>query len=167
MPNQSPLHFVKRWRRYQDRPENWPSVPKNTRGVYVLYRSRPSGRFDVCYIGVSGLGPNGTGGIRRRLKRHVKKRRGGRIFHSLRSTTTSHVRRFASLKPCVLGIFVTISAYNSPTSKPDLESFTSCKRLVFGMTNRLPKALRRGGGSISRGKTVVRITWESCPRYHF
>src|SRR4030095_2450290 len=104
MPNQSPLHFVKRWRRYQDR-ENWPSVPKNTRGVYVLYRSRPSGRFDVCYIGVSGLGPNGTGGIRRRLKRHVKKKKGWThfsLFEVHDNITREEIREFEAL---LLGIF--------------------------------------------------------------
>jgi hypothetical protein len=104
MPNQSALRYVKRWRRYQAG-DSWRTVPKNTRGIYVLYRSRPSGRFEVCYIGVAGLGKNGTGGIRSRLKSHAKNKKGWThfsLFEVHDNITREEIREFEML---LLGIF--------------------------------------------------------------
>ena len=73
MPRQARLRTIKRWQRYQPR-DNWSLVPRNTRGLYVLYRKRKVDRYEVCYIGVAGLGVTGGGGIRSRLKSHNAKK---------------------------------------------------------------------------------------------
>jgi hypothetical protein len=72
MPKQSLMRFIKRWKRYQPR-KNWSDVPWQTRGVYVLYRNRSGDNHEVIYIGVAGVGKDGGGGIRGRLKNHNKK----------------------------------------------------------------------------------------------
>jgi hypothetical protein len=73
MPKQSLFRLVKRWRRYQLR-ENVKRTPRHTRGLYVLYR-RNADDYEVVYIGVAGLGPGGTGGIRGRLESHSRSAR--------------------------------------------------------------------------------------------
>lgn len=73
MPEQSIFRIIKRWRRYQAR-ASWTSVPKRTRGLYVLYDNSSSGQYNVIYIGVAGLGKGGTGGIWGRLKSHSRKK---------------------------------------------------------------------------------------------
>jgi hypothetical protein len=77
MPKQSPLRIVKRWKRYEPR-QTARTLPGNTRGLYVLYRKKTDDEYEVVYIGVAGLGPDGGGGIRGRLRRHAVARRGHR-----------------------------------------------------------------------------------------
>lgn len=69
MPRQSILRLVKRWRRYEER-KDWKRVPRRTRGLYVLYSKGPSDKHEVVYIGVAGLGLEGSGSIRSRLGSH-------------------------------------------------------------------------------------------------
>jgi hypothetical protein len=70
MPKQSLLRFIRRWRRYQLRAA-WSQVPKGTRGVYALYRHHGAAdKYEVAYLGIAGVGKDGGGGIRGRLKRH-------------------------------------------------------------------------------------------------
>ena len=71
MPKQSLHRTIKRWKQYEPRKDR-ALVPKDTRGVYVLYRQE-AGNYEVVYIGVSGLGSAGGGGIHRRLRRHDKR----------------------------------------------------------------------------------------------
>ncbi len=79
MPKPSPLRFIKRWRRYEERGD-WRYLLHITRGVYVLYdaekATRSSGNkrkvFRVVYIGVSGVAKNPTSGIGGRLRQHNK-----------------------------------------------------------------------------------------------
>lgn len=71
MPLQSPLGTIKRWKRYAPR-EELGTVPRHTRGFYVLYeqdKERRETRYEVRYIGIAGTGPKGAG-IRNRLKIH-------------------------------------------------------------------------------------------------
>jgi hypothetical protein len=82
MPQQAPLRLVKRWQRYRPRSQ-WSTVPRDTRGFYVLYGNvRPkTGRVkhaDATYIGISGLGKGS--GIRSRLRRHNQRKRGWTHF---------------------------------------------------------------------------------------
>lgn len=76
MPLQSPLGTIKRWRRYVPR-EKRDTVPRETRGFYVLYerdkKSREA-RYEVRYIGIGGTGPKG-GGINRRLRSHHRRKK--------------------------------------------------------------------------------------------
>jgi hypothetical protein len=73
MPKQAPLRFIKRWKRYDPR-KNWKkNIPKETRGVYVLYNNGSPKDYSVVYIGVAGLGATGGGGIRSRIKTHDRK----------------------------------------------------------------------------------------------
>jgi hypothetical protein len=73
MPRQSLLRTIKRWRRYELRAD-WRLVPKETRGLYVLYTHKGPDQYNVNYIGVAGLGKTGGGGIRSRLKSHDKRK---------------------------------------------------------------------------------------------
>lgn len=72
MPQQSLLRLVKRWQRYRPK-EDFRSVPRGTRGFYVLYNKKRGGAYEVRYIGVSGLGAKGR--IDRRLRSHRRKKR--------------------------------------------------------------------------------------------
>lgn len=104
MPKQSLLRFIKRWKRYELR-KNWSKVPRQTRGVYVLYRNRSANRHEVVYIGVAGLGVTGGGGVRSRLKSHNQKIRNWThysIFEVHDNVTREEIREFEAL---LLGIF--------------------------------------------------------------
>lgn len=46
-------------------------VPRNIRGIYVLYKSRPAKKYDVVYIGLALALKNGVAG---RLDKHTKDR---------------------------------------------------------------------------------------------
>jgi hypothetical protein len=72
MTQQSLLRLIKRWKRYRPRDEIG-AVPRGTRGIYVLYSKKGRGeRYEVHYIGVSGLGERGR--IDRRLRSHRRKK---------------------------------------------------------------------------------------------
>ena len=104
MPRQSLLKLVKRWRRYQPLVE-WKTVPRSTRGLYVLYRQKPPEQFEVFYIGVAGLGDVSRGGIRSRLRNHVKKKPGWTHFSFFEvhdNVTSEEIRELEAL---LLGIF--------------------------------------------------------------
>jgi hypothetical protein len=104
MPRQAPLRTIKRWQRYQPR-DNWSLVPRNTRGLYVLYRKRKVDRYEVCYIGVAGLGVTGGGGIRSRLKSHKAKKPDWThysLFEVHDNVTRDEIRELEAL---LLGIF--------------------------------------------------------------
>jgi len=47
-------------------------IPKNTRGIYVLFEKCPRNKFDVVYIGMSG---GEKTGIRGRLGKHRSRKR--------------------------------------------------------------------------------------------
>jgi len=72
MPKQAPLRIVKRWKRYRSK-DDIRSVPRDTRGFYVLYSKGRGERYEVRYIGVSGLGMRGR--VDRRLRSHRRKKR--------------------------------------------------------------------------------------------
>jgi len=104
MPRQAPLRTIKRWQRYQLR-DNWSLVPRNTRGLYVLYRKRKVNRYEVCYIGVAGLGVTGGGGIRSRLKSHNDQKPDWThylLFEVHDNVTREEIRELEAL---LLGIF--------------------------------------------------------------
>ena len=68
---QSELHFFKRCAEFCQK-EDVNRVPKQTRGIYVLYRQcRVRGRtkYDVQYVGMAKVG------IRGRLNAHVRSKR--------------------------------------------------------------------------------------------
>lgn len=105
MPKQSLLRFIKRWRRYQRRGE-WSRVPKGTRGLYALYRRNDaSNEYEVVYIGVAGVGKDGGGGIRGRLKTHHRKKTHWTHYSAFEvhdNVTREEIREFEAL---LLGIF--------------------------------------------------------------
>ena len=104
MPRQSLLRTVKRWLKYEPRSE-WSKVPRNTRGLYVLYVHEPPSRYFVSYIGVAGLGKTGGGGIRARLKSHDEKKPGWThfsLFEVHDNVTREEIRELEAL---MLSIF--------------------------------------------------------------
>ena len=100
MPKQSLLRLIKRWKQYELR-ANRICVPKSTRGVYVLYRNQSGNNHEVVYIGVSGLGESGGGGIHRRLRRHDKRTMGEwthfSFFEVHDNVTSEEIRELESL----------------------------------------------------------------------
>jgi hypothetical protein len=103
MPRQAPLRTIKRWKRYEPR-NNWRLVPKNTRGLYVLYRQRGSD-YEVRYIGVAGISPSGGGGIRSRIKIHSAKKRGWTHFSLFEVHDNILKEEIRELEALLLGIF--------------------------------------------------------------
>jgi hypothetical protein len=104
MPKQSLLRLVKRWRRYVNREERL-SVPSHTRGVYVLYRKGKADSHEVVYIGVAGLGKDGGGGIKSRLRLHHKRIKDWShfsFFEVHENVTKDEIRELEAL---LLGIF--------------------------------------------------------------
>lgn len=64
------LHLLKRCAEWLHR-DSAGDLPPGIRGVYALLRSRPRLRkYDVVYIGMA----TGSGGIRKRLKGHTKRK---------------------------------------------------------------------------------------------
>ena len=78
---QSPLRLIKRCREYVEE-RRVLRVPRDLRGIYVLYRksTRSSGKvhYDVVYVGMAA-----KGGMRARLKLHRRKKRGHWTHFSL------------------------------------------------------------------------------------
>lgn len=104
MPKQSLLRIVKCWQKHAVL-AHWTEVPRNTRGVYVLYRLEDESEFQVVYIGVAGLGASGGGGIRARLKSHAAKIKGWTHFSYFEvhdNVTREEIRELESL---LLAIF--------------------------------------------------------------
>jgi hypothetical protein len=104
MPKQSLLRFIKRWKRYEPR-KNWSQIPRDTRGVYVLYRRGSADSYNVVYIPVAGLGMTGGGGARSRLRRHnsrIKNWTHYSVFEVHDNVTREEIREFEAL---LLGIF--------------------------------------------------------------
>jgi hypothetical protein len=104
MPRQSLHRTIKRWRRYQPRAD-WKLVPKDTRGLYVLYSHRKPAQYQVVYIGIAGLGQTGGGGIRGRLASHDRSKPGWThysLFEVHDNVTRDEIREIESL---LLGIF--------------------------------------------------------------
>ena len=80
-------------------------MPRNTRGLYVLYRKRGVHGYEACYIGVAGLGATGGGGIRARLKSHNAKKTGWThysLFEVHDNVTRDEIKELEAL---LLGIF--------------------------------------------------------------
>ena len=75
MVAQSAFRMIKRWRRYEAK-ERFKSVPRFTRGVYVLYKEKKEkgteDNYEVKYIGIGGISKKGTSGVKGRLENHVK-----------------------------------------------------------------------------------------------
>jgi len=106
MPEQSLLRIVKRWRRYEVRGD-WGSVPRKTRGFYVLYRQgkKSANHFEVVYIGVAGLGTAVRQGIVGRLRAHDRRMRNWTHYSFLEAhdnVTRDDLRELESL---LLSIF--------------------------------------------------------------
>jgi hypothetical protein len=104
MPKQSLLRFIKRWKRYQLR-EDRNKVAQGTRGVYVLYKSSSAKKHEVVYIGVAGVGKQGGGGVRSRLRRHHRRIKGWTHFSFFEvhdNITREEIREIEAL---LLGIF--------------------------------------------------------------
>jgi hypothetical protein len=78
MPLEAPLRLIKACHLFR----SWSgpaSIPKGTRGLYVLYvddSTSDKPRFLVKYIGVAGLGTRARGGIGFRLRRHARRKPG-------------------------------------------------------------------------------------------
>jgi hypothetical protein len=75
---QSPLRLIRKCAEYIPQ-EHVLKVPGGVRGVYVLYRRARNRRskndnYNVVYVGMGGLGEHG--GIRSRLRRHRRTKRG-------------------------------------------------------------------------------------------
>ena len=75
---QSLLRLIRRCAEYVSQ-EHVLKVPGGLRGIYVLYRRIPNRRskkdnYNVVYVGMGGLGEHG--GIRSRLRRHRRTKRG-------------------------------------------------------------------------------------------
>lgn len=104
MPEQSPLRLVKRWRRYQVRGD-WTGVPRQTRGIYVLYRSKGPKRQEVVYIGVAGLAKTGRGGIARRLRSHDRRKKGWTHYSFFEVHDNVFTEEIRELEALLLGIF--------------------------------------------------------------
>ncbi len=103
MPKQSLLRLIRRWKRYQPREERH-KVETQTRGVYVLYL-QVGQDFLVRYIGVAGLGKDGGGGVRSRLRTHhrrIKKWSHFSYFEVHENVTREEIREIEAL---LLGIF--------------------------------------------------------------
>ena len=70
-----PLRLIQRYVEYVP-VADVPSVPRNLRGIYVLYQqekrrgNQKRGHYNVVYVGMAR-----QGGIRRRLRSHSKKKR--------------------------------------------------------------------------------------------
>ena len=65
----SPLRLIKHAVEYRTRSE-CSAVPKQIRGIYVLYKHRPQIQaYDVVYV---GLAASESAGVRRRLRSHDK-----------------------------------------------------------------------------------------------
>lgn len=104
MPRQAHLRTIKRWKRYEPR-DAWKRVPRNTRGLYVLYRKVDDDNYEVRYIGVGGIGLAGSGGIRGRLKNHTANKPSWTHF-SLFEVHDNIVRdEIRELEALLLGIF--------------------------------------------------------------
>lgn len=105
MPKQSLLRFIRRWRRYQLRGD-WSRMSKGTRGVYALYRrTGTADEYQVGYLGIAGVGKDGGGGIRGRLKTHHRKKSGWTHYSAFEvhdNVTREAIREFEAL---LLGIF--------------------------------------------------------------
>jgi len=105
MPKQSLLRLIKRWKRYEPRKDRTP-VPRNTRGVYVLYwKKRATTKYEVVYIGVAGIGKTGGGGIQSRLRTHdhrIKHWSHCSYFEVHDNVTSEEIRELEAL---LLGIF--------------------------------------------------------------
>ena len=104
MPKQSPLRTIKRWKRYEPR-ENRTRVPKQTRGVYVLYRSKSIDNYEVVYIGVAGLGEGGGGSIHRRLRSHDRRIKSWTHFSFFEVHDNITSEEIRELEALLLGIF--------------------------------------------------------------
>ena len=73
---QSALHLIERFDEHLEK-DAIPSVPQQTRGIYVLY-SRRGKRVDVVYVGMAAAG--NRSGIQSRLRKH-KRRKGDLWTH--------------------------------------------------------------------------------------
>ena len=71
---QSQLRLIKRCMEYIPE-KDINNLPRGIRGIYVLYHKRPRiNRYDVVYVGMARSG--NRGGLRSRLRRHKKKKKG-------------------------------------------------------------------------------------------
>ena len=106
MPKQALFRTIKRWKRYLPR-DQWRTVPRETRGLYVLYVHKAPDQYQVSYIGVAGLGRTGGGGIRGRLDGHNRSPGKGKWTHFSFFEVHDNVTRdeIRELEALLLGIF--------------------------------------------------------------
>jgi len=70
----SELRYIKRCAEFQPRTDI-KNIPAGTRGIYALLELRPKlNKFDVIYIGMSGVGVKG------RLRSHARSKRKGKLW---------------------------------------------------------------------------------------
>ena len=137
MPRQALLRTIKRWRRYEPR-DSWRKVPKDTRGLYVLYRKGRTSAFEVSYIGVAGLGPTGGGGIRSRLKSHDARKPGWThysLFEVHDNVTRDDIRELEAL---LLGIFRHDSRIQLSNKQVGSRKFYALRRKAMWKVGREP-----------------------------
>lgn len=72
----SDLKFVKRLAEFLPKAAI-KQVPSNTRGIYALLAERPSGKYDVIYVGMAATGQASARG---RLRRHANSKRKGNLW---------------------------------------------------------------------------------------
>jgi hypothetical protein len=70
----SELRLIKRCAEFIEQPKkNIRLVPASTRGIYTLLKhNRKTDKYDVVYVGMAG--GEGKGGVRSRLKTHLKRK---------------------------------------------------------------------------------------------
>jgi hypothetical protein len=75
--------------------------------VYALYRRKDAGEeeYEVVYLGIAGVGKEGGGGVRSRLKTHHRNKKGWTHYSAFEvhdNVTREEIREFEAL---LLGIF--------------------------------------------------------------
>lgn len=104
MPVPSIPTLIKQCCRYEPR-DTCSGVPKRTRGIYALYKQTGRNKHEVVYIGVAGIGKKGRSGIRGRLTKHNRRKKGWThysLFEVHNNVSREQIRQVEAL---LLGIF--------------------------------------------------------------
>ena len=68
---QSPLRLIEKFAEFEPQDEIV-NLPSKQRGIYVLYKKRRNGKYDVVYVGMAATG--NRGGLKGRLLSHKRKK---------------------------------------------------------------------------------------------
>jgi hypothetical protein len=104
LPKPALLRLIKRWRRYERRQDLRFVLPV-TRGLYVLYRLRRGGEYEVVYIGVAGVSKTPKSGIGSRLRSHHKNRKDWTHYSFFEVHDNVSREEILELESLLLGIF--------------------------------------------------------------